>query len=605
MSNTFLTKQGAVAAGGTIISGAFDQDGRLLVATPAGLFQQVGMCWSALPNQPTIPFLQSFVSAAEFLFLAGSKMILYSADKGRTWNRGQLPPLEKPVICLTASPRFSEDRILLAGTDGAGILRSTDGGRHWNYASFGLHDFSVHALATAPAWNEREIVFAATDTGLFRSPNAGRSWKSVNHGLEVCVILSITPSPNFAEDRIVFVGTETDGIFRSCDAGFTWQQCLIIPNPHDTITAINAVWIDAAQNLYLAGTDDGHILRSPDRGQTWSELANTSTAIFCFFGSPEHLYVGTADTGLFTSEDAGETWNNDADLTVRQFTAFCSGIGNQVFAYGADEGIWRSDDSGQTWMQIGDFESILLTAAVANDAQHTRFAGTSDGLFRAEDSNPEWELVSPISDVTAIHLSEAFAHVPRILLGTWSGEIIVSEDRGHTWQQIVPPPTRKSIVSISIFHESPESELLITITFDPRTQTLSLWRRIGEKWQLWLESRSAIPAAQIVEHDKNSGEIFVTLGVRCWHWVSGLWHAVLKTDHPVLRLAQHPAGGLIALTADSILASQDIFNWMTLYHSEEGSLNDLVLMPNNSDRVTACVLTRGGNLLTGIIPNNA
>ncbi len=150
MSNAFLTKQGTIAAGGTIISGALDQDGRLLVATPAGLFQQVDMSWSALPNQPTIPFLQAFVCTSEYLFLAGSNLILYSADKGRTWNRGQLPALEKPVLCLTASPRFSEDRILLAGTDGAGILRSTDGGRHWNYASFGLQDFSIHVLAIVP-----------------------------------------------------------------------------------------------------------------------------------------------------------------------------------------------------------------------------------------------------------------------------------------------------------------------------------------------------------------------------------------------------------------------------------------------------------------------
>lgn len=105
--------------------------------------------------------------------------------------------------------------------------------------------------------------------------------------------------------------------------------------------------------------DDGQILRSPDRGQTWKELANAPTAIFCLFGQRTASDAGTSDTGLFASEDEGATWKSDAGLTVRQFTTLRSGADNQVFATGAvgmDEGIWRSDDRGQSWAQIGDFE---------------------------------------------------------------------------------------------------------------------------------------------------------------------------------------------------------------------------------------------------------
>ncbi len=131
---------------------------------------------------------------------------------------------------------------MLAGTDGAGLLRSTDGGRYWRYSSFGLQDFSITALVAAPDWNNREVVFAATATGLYRSPNGGRAWKSANRGLEGCIVLSIAPSPNFHEDGIVLVGTEADGIFRSSDGGFTWQPCPTGLKSEVEPPTINALW---------------------------------------------------------------------------------------------------------------------------------------------------------------------------------------------------------------------------------------------------------------------------------------------------------------------------------------------------------------------------
>ena len=227
MINELWTRQAVVSPGGTVISGVVDRDGHLLIATPAGIFRRLDEGWSPLPDQPSVPFLQAFAYSDRFLFAGGEGLIFYSPDEGKTWHRGHAIALEKPVTCLAISPCFSKDRVVLAGTDGAGILRSTDGGRYWHYSSFGLQDFSIITLVPIPDWNDREITFAATPTGLYRSPNGGRAWKYANDGLEGCVVLSIAPSPTFVDDGIVFVGTEADGIFRSGDGGFTWQPSTI------------------------------------------------------------------------------------------------------------------------------------------------------------------------------------------------------------------------------------------------------------------------------------------------------------------------------------------------------------------------------------------
>ena len=177
----------------------------------------------------------------------------------------------------------------------------------------------------------------------------------------------------------------------------------------------------------------------------------------------------------------------------------------------------------------------------------------------------------------------------------------MSEDDGRKWQPIQPPPAHTPMVSIGVFHDHPESEQLVSITFNPRTQVLTLWRLLEGKWQIWLESPSATPNAHIVESCSVSSEIIVGLGNRCWHWVSGLWHCILKTDKPILRLLQHPAGGLITLTSDSILYSTDFVNWTTQNQSADGSFKDLALLSHDERRVTAFILTRGGGLIFGAI----
>ncbi|MFN8561772.1 MAG: hypothetical protein U0703_09175 [Anaerolineae bacterium] len=273
--------------------------------------------------------------------------------------------------------------------------------------------------------------FRDDPTGLYRSPNGGRAWKAANRGLEGCIVLSIAPSPNFASDGVVFAGTVSDGIFRSCDGGITWQPCLVMPNPNDQIAAVNAFWLRPADNAYLAGLDDGQFLRSTDRGATWAPAADEPAAVLCFFGQEDRLYAGTADAGLLASDDSGRAWSADATLAARQFTSLFRSEGGGLFAAGADEGVWYSGDGGRCWANAGDFDSILLTAAVADDDCHTRLAGTASGLFRADDASPDWELVAPPPDVTALRFSRAFVEDRRVWAGTWSGDIFASGDGGQ------------------------------------------------------------------------------------------------------------------------------------------------------------------------------
>jgi photosystem II stability/assembly factor-like uncharacterized protein len=612
--NAGWTSQGAIAAGGTVIAGAADVDGRLLIATSAGVFRREDERWLPLANQPSAAFLQAFAAADNFICLGGASLLVYSADGGRTWNRGQISALDQPVTCLALSPNFAQDRALLAGTDGAGILRSTDGGKYWRYASFGLQDFSVTALACAPTWDDREVVFASAAEGLYRSPNGGRAWKYAGQGLEGCVVLSIVPSPNFVDDGVVFVGTEEHGVFRSCDGGFTWAPCAVTLEPGTCFPAVNALWVAPDGSAALAGLDDGTVLRSRDGGASWVVHAQVGSSVLCLFGQTQRLYAGTADDGLLASADGGRAWTADPALAARQFTSLHSGARGDLFAVGGSEGIWRSGDRGYAWELFGDFDAILLSAAFERETG-CALAGTAQGLFRADESGCEWAMVAPLPDVTALAFSPAFSRDGRAWAGTWGGQIYASDDGGRGWQAFPPPPTGTPVIAVGVVSDPPEAERLAAVSYNPRSQILTLWRWAGDGWRAWLESPSATPTAQVVAGADAPvagadapvagadapGETIFGLGNRCWRWVSGAWHCILKTDLPILRLLRHPAGGLVALTADSILYSSDFADWAVL-HAADGALHDLALLPSEGGRAEAWVLRRGGGLLRGSIP---
>ena len=72
--------------------------------------------------------------------------------------------------------------VILAGTDGGGVLRTINRGGHWYARNFGLRSYNVLALVWAPpapadAWPQWQMVFACTEEGIYHSPNAGRGWK--------------------------------------------------------------------------------------------------------------------------------------------------------------------------------------------------------------------------------------------------------------------------------------------------------------------------------------------------------------------------------------------------------------------------------------------
>jgi hypothetical protein len=199
--------------------------------------------------------------------------VAYSLNQqGDDWKAGWVDSVEASVITFAADPAVESSGIILAGTDGGGILRSVNRGAHWFTRNFGLQTFTVLSIVWAPVapknmWPRWRYVFAGTEEGIYHSPNAGRGWKRSECEEAVYQILAV--SPDFHEDGIVMAGTEESGLHRSEDRGHSFTRVESAPHQVNALAAVDDGWVLS---------DSTGLWRSED-GRDWQAIPDTAPAL--------------------------------------------------------------------------------------------------------------------------------------------------------------------------------------------------------------------------------------------------------------------------------------------------------------------------------------
>jgi photosystem II stability/assembly factor-like uncharacterized protein len=242
--------------------------------------------------------------------------------------------------------------------------------------------------------------FGGADGGVWKTTDAGLTWQPLlQHAGSISVgALAIAPSnPN-----IIYVGTgqvatrydvvEGDGMYRSADGGKIWKHIGLDDTLH-----IGRIWIDphnpnvilvAALGHYFGPNAERGVFRSADGGQHWSKV----------------LFVND-DTGAvdLAADDAYPNVIFAATWQARQYPW----LSYYKPEAGPGSGIWKSTDEGKTWTRLnghglppGPLGRIGL--AVAPGTQARRVYAVIDapkhrGLYRSDDGGADWSyLGSPV-----------------------------------------------------------------------------------------------------------------------------------------------------------------------------------------------------------------
>jgi photosystem II stability/assembly factor-like uncharacterized protein len=426
------------------------------------------------------------------LAAAADKGIERSTDGGRSW-KSTLPDDKAGGVWLVFDPdnpkrMYAGTRPITAGGRGGGgggrgaapvttpatdsqIYRSTDEGLTWKKTSpDGLPggNFGTIALAVAPATKGLRV-YDYVAQGIFRSDDGGEHWTRATDDPRMIgggQFHDIIVDPR---DANTLFATQTS-LYRSTDGGRTWESYFGAPSGAD----FNYVWIDPANDKYMAlGIDQGAIV-SMDAGRTWTSWFNQPTGqmynVTTDHGFPFFLYSAQQDSGTI----ATPIFSRGGQLTYRDWYTTNGFETARIIPDPADPNYLYA---------TGWYGSILRINKITGQTQHIfektakyresgsppmGFSPLDPGTFylatqyllATRDKGMHWETLSP--DLTAGGAPEgepdatrrsqgrgggraisSLAFSPKeaktIWAGTNNGLIQLTRDGGATWKNVAPP----------------------------------------------------------------------------------------------------------------------------------------------------------------------
>ncbi|MBK5189078.1 MAG: glycosyl hydrolase, partial [Gemmatimonadaceae bacterium] len=258
--------------------------------------------------------------------------------------------------------------------------------------------------------------------------------------------VAVTGDP--VEKRTFYMGAVDGGVWKTTNAGVTWQN---ITDEKSTIASVGAIAVAPSdRNVIYVGTGetdfredltvgDG-MYRSTDGGQSWKHIGLEKTEQIAairvdpkdpddvFVAAYGHAFGPNPDRGIYRTRDGGATWKrvlfvDDStgaiDLAMDptnprilyaamwRFQRFPWGFSSG----GGKSGLWKSTDGGDSWTELTDNPGmpdvpvgrIGVSVSGAMPTRVYAYVETSPddslgGIYRSENSGATWKRMNGDQD---------------------------------------------------------------------------------------------------------------------------------------------------------------------------------------------------------------
>ncbi|MEI6090895.1 MAG: YCF48-related protein [bacterium] len=281
----------------------------------------------------------------------------------------------------------------------------------WEQCSNGLNNLEI----TSISFVENKIIVTSNGGGIYETTDEGNFWTKINNGINNKKVLS------FDADDSAFVAGTDKSIFFSFDKGKSWTQKSAILN----LGYVNNIKINK-KRIFGARSIDGNYV-SDDYGDTWKPL-NITQPLKIFHND---TIVGFDFFGLIISFDNGNTWTYKSHNLANRLFRNIEQHNDKLFAH-TDIGLYVSDDYGSSWIFQSNYIK-LSNIKIMSYGKYLLLFDAVDGISISSDNGISWECITKNIDTygnkfTAIQIEDS-----RIVLGSITGAVYISEDLGKTW----------------------------------------------------------------------------------------------------------------------------------------------------------------------------
>jgi len=324
--------------------------------------------------------------------------------------------------------------------------------------------------------------FGAVAGGVWKSTDGGVSWVPVFDREPVSSIGSIAVAPS--DSNVIYVGTGEacirgnisfgDGVYKSIDAGQTWQHVGLDDTRHIGKVIVdprnpNVVFVAALGHAYGPNSERG-VFRSTDGGKTWQKVLYKDdktgaidlafdpgnahiiyAALWQVVRTPWSLESGGPGSGIYKSVDGGTTWTELRGHGLPEGIWGRVGIdvsadAEHVYALieAKEGGIYRSDDAGKSWQRVNSDDRFrqrawYFTHLIADPKSPETVYVLNTGMFRSTDAGKSFELLrAPHGDHHGLWIDPSN---PRRMINGNDGGTTITTDGGKTWTKQNNQPT--------------------------------------------------------------------------------------------------------------------------------------------------------------------
>ncbi len=382
------------------------------------------------------------------------------------------------ALCLLASATVSAAADTTAS---ATIDQSRFQALHWR--GIGPYRGGRVLAVTGVPGEPTVYYFGAVAGGVWKTTDGGVSWTPLTDHTNISSIGAIAVAPS--NHNIIYIGTGEaaprgdmtygNGVFKSIDAGKTWQSlglsdtrqigALVIDPKNPDIVLV------AALGHAFGPNSERGVYRTTDGGKSWTKVLskddntgaidvtldpNNSKIVYASLWQarrlPWNFSSGGPGSGLYRSTDGGATWKHltgnglPAGILGRIDISVSGANSKRVYAMveAKDGGLYRSEDGGDHWKLINDDGRLRQRAwyfsKIYADPKHadTVYA-LNTGMFKSTDGGKTFELVSARhGDHHGLWIDP---NNPDRLINGSDGGAIVSVDGGKHWTEAENQPT--------------------------------------------------------------------------------------------------------------------------------------------------------------------
>lgn len=350
-----------------------------------------GKTWEKISDQINVESLAIDPRSRDRIFVGTWRQGWRTDDGGKAWKHiadGMV--LDTDMFSITIDPNMPDN--VWVATCGW-VYNSQNGGDKWTRYKDGFNNRRIHDVEIDPV--DRNIVYAGSVAGLYRSTDGGKMFAPITD--ESLVINSVVLHPQ-RPDRII-LAIEGDGVYVSQDRGTTFtRSSLGLHNLRITTLAPDPFVKDRVYAAVVFGGAASGIYRSDDAGKTWEKASRTAL--------PEVLSLtvaaeADAEVKFVAGTQKGFFWSNDGhEWTQAEPTAFPIRVDKVIrfnrsrsFAATA-EGVFTTKDAGKSWYRLAGAKNRAIDITMGSfEGNKALYALTPTGLEVFDGSN--W---NPIAD---------------------------------------------------------------------------------------------------------------------------------------------------------------------------------------------------------------